>query len=146
MEEHTMGFDWDAYIGAWNAHAWETADQYMTATAIYEDRALGIRVQGLDAIRGYLSMSARTFSSDSTLDLTDRFETADHFALEWTMRGTHDGSSPQLPATGRRFEIRGVTVGRLEHGLVAESHDYWDVAGFLAQVGLMPQPAAAGAH
>ena len=43
-----------------------------------------------------------------------------------------------VPATGKAFAIRGVSIGVREDGLVLQNHDYWNLAGFLMQVGLMP--------
>ena len=62
------------------------------------------------------------------------------------MSGTHDRPSrqPPLPATGKKYSIRGVAVGRLEGDRIKEDTLYYDLAGFLAQVGLMPAPAATG--
>ena len=56
------------------------------------------------------------------------------------MSGTNDGADPQhgLPATGHRFEIPGVTIGRMRDGKIAENKDYYNLAGYLMQVGLIP--------
>ncbi len=126
--------------------AWYCDRQLHGGGTCLQDRALHVRVKGLAEITGFFAASKRTFSSDSTLQVTDAFETPAHYAVEWVMRGTHDGSSERLPAAGRESEVQGVSVGRLEGGLIVENHDYWDLTDFLAQVGLMPQPAAAGAR
>ena len=67
------------------------------------------------------------------------------YALEWVMQGTHDRASAQIPATGKPFAIRGVSVGELRDGKIARNTDYWSLAEFLMQVGLMPAPAGAAA-
>jgi hypothetical protein len=33
-------------------------------------------------------------------------------------------------------------VGRLVDGKISENHDYWNLAAYLMQVGLMPAPPA----
>ena len=48
-----------------------------------------------------------------------------------------------LPSTGKRFEFTGVDIGRLRDSRVIENKSYWNVADYLAQVGLMPHPAQA---
>jgi hypothetical protein len=83
----------------------------------------------------------RTFSSDYTFELTSAVTTERGYALEWTMRGTHDHATEQLAATGRRFELRGASVGSLRTGKIVENRDYYNFADFLTQVGLMPDPA-----
>jgi hypothetical protein len=68
----------------------------------------------------------------------------DSFSAEWTMSGTNDGADPELglPATGHRFAIPGVSVGRCRDGKTAENRDYYNLAAYLMQVGLMPAPGA----
>ncbi len=39
--------------------------------------------------------------------------------------------------SGQRVAVRGLTVFELEDGLIARSADYYDVAGILAQLGLL---------
>lgn len=138
-----MAIDRRAYVEAWNRHDWDAVLGFFAADAVYEDRATHDRAEGRVAIQDWLAAVSRTFSSDCAFQLTDSFETEDGYAFEWVWRGTHDGSSARLPATGKRFEVRGVSVGRLASGKIVENHDYWDMTGFLMQVGLMPVPAAA---
>jgi steroid delta-isomerase-like uncharacterized protein len=66
--------------------------------------------------------------------------TGDTYAFEWTMSGTNDRADQQrgLPATGEKYEIPGVSIGRLRDGKIVENRSYWDLAGYLRQVGLMP--------
>jgi hypothetical protein len=44
-----------------------------------------------------------------------------------------------IPATGKAFSFRSVSVGRLAAGgLVAQQRDYWDLMSFLGQSGVVP--------
>jgi steroid delta-isomerase-like uncharacterized protein len=54
------------------------------------------------------------------------------------MSGTHKGDFPGMPATGKRFSIRGVTILELEAGRIRRNADYWDAASVMRQVGLLP--------
>jgi steroid delta-isomerase-like uncharacterized protein len=53
------------------------------------------------------------------------------------MTGTLSGNSPELPATGKSFSVRGATIAQLKNGKIQRNADYWDLATFLRQVGLM---------
>ncbi|MGY1809325.1 ester cyclase [Blastococcus sp. SYSU D00669] len=72
----------------------------------------------------------------------------DGYAVERVLEGTKDRADPEfgLPATGNRFSLRGVSTGRLRDGRIAENHDCWNMADFLAQLGqlsgLGAEPAA----
>jgi steroid delta-isomerase-like uncharacterized protein len=136
--------DWvRAYIDAWNHHSARGVAAYMATDAVFEDVALGVTLRGPDDIGKWADMIAETFSSDYSFELTSAITTESGYALEWTMRGTHDRATEQLAATGRRFELRGASVGALQAGKIRENRDYYNFAEFLTQVGLMAEPAEA---
>jgi len=55
--------------------------------------------------------------------------------------GTHKGEFLGIPATGRRVTVEAWTLDRYENGQLAESRIIMDVAGLLAQLGVLPRPA-----
>ena len=55
---------------------------------------------------------------------------------EGVVSGTHLGDYPGLPATGRHFSVRIVSVAQIEGGRVQRYSDYWDFATMAAQLGL----------
>ncbi len=56
------------------------------------------------------------------------------------MSGVHTGDVPGLPATGKPFLIHGGGIGEVRDGRIARVTEYWNMAEFLIQVGLMPAP------
>lgn len=58
--------------------------------------------------------------------------------MEWTMTAVHSGDWPGLPATGKRFSVRGVSVVRFKDGKIHRQSDYWDLATVLRQIGVLP--------
>jgi steroid delta-isomerase-like uncharacterized protein len=123
------------YTGAWNRHSAADVAAFMTADAVVVDTTLGETFRGAQEIRQWVESMVSSFSSDFSIVLRHAVVTSTGFATEWLMRGTHDGSSRQLAATGKRFEIRGATVGEVRDGKICGLREYWDRAGFLAQVG-----------
>jgi ketosteroid isomerase-like protein len=46
---------------------------------------------------------------------------------------------PGLPAaTGKQVEVRGASILEFADGKIRRCSDYWDMATFLKQLGLMP--------
>jgi steroid delta-isomerase-like uncharacterized protein len=135
--------DWNAYLDAWNRHDGAGVASFFTDDGVFTDHALGRRHQGRDSIAGFVESAAEEVSSDYELALLDTFQAGDRYALVWTFGGTNDRSNPDppLPATGKQFSVRGVSIGRLEGDRITENTDYWNLAEFLAQLGLMPAPA-----
>ena len=79
---------------------------------------------------------------DLHIEVTNLLVSGDSYAKEWVMTGVHSGDLPGLPATGRSFRIVGAGVGRLRDGKIFEVTEYWNLASFLQQVGVLA-PAAA---
>jgi steroid delta-isomerase-like uncharacterized protein len=136
-----MSTHWqEQYLAAWNTRDGRQVAEWMTRDCVYEDLTLGESHKGPADIAAFVDGVAPTFSDDYSFTLLDGASTADHYYMEWVMRGTHNGTAGPLPPTGKSFEIRGVSVGELEDGRICANRDYWDMATFLTQVGLMPGP------
>ena len=61
--------------------------------------------------------------------------------FSWT--GTQSGSFLGIPATGRRVEVKGVVIDRLEQGKMADSRILMDTFGLMQQLGVIPAPPPA---
>ena len=136
MPDHTW---WQEYLTAWNSRAGTRVAEWMTDDAVYEDVALGQTHAGRDAIAKFVD-EASAFSSDYRFEPVSDFSTETHYAAEWVMIGTHDGDGAGMPATGKPYRIRGVSVGTLRDGKIAQNRDYWNMAEFLVQIGVIPPP------
>ncbi|MGY1617220.1 ester cyclase [Geodermatophilus sp. SYSU D00691] len=133
------------YVEAWNSHDPAKVLACMTEDVIRDDKGVGERLQGADALRQGIADVAENFSSDYRIDLGELILATDEmYAAEWTMSGTNDREDKArgLPNTGRRFRIQGLSIGLLRDGKVAEERLYYNMADYLTQVGLMPQAPA----
>ncbi|HKG27378.1 MAG TPA: ester cyclase, partial [Thermomicrobiales bacterium] len=76
----------------------------------------------------------------------DSIESGDKVAVELEVTGTHIGTfrTPQgdVPATGRSVVWDSTDFVTLRDGKIASWHTYFDQMAFLAQLGLLPEPAA----
>jgi steroid delta-isomerase-like uncharacterized protein len=57
-----------------------------------------------------------------------------------TWGGTHRGEFMGMPATGRSVSVEAWTIDRFRDGQMVESRIIMDVAGMLAQLGVLPGP------
>jgi steroid delta-isomerase-like uncharacterized protein len=68
-------------------------------------------------------------------------------AIEGIASGTHQGplASPtgEIPLTGRSVTFPFAAWARVENGKIVRFHGYWDVAGFMQQIGAAQEPAEA---
>lgn len=143
ITEGGLEMDWNAYLDAWNRHDGQAVASFFTDDGMYADHTLGSRAEGRDAISGFVKEVEDGLSSDFRVAVLDSFEAGDRYAVVGTLAGTHDRSSPSPPmqATGKPFSITFVSVGRLEGAKIRENTDYWNMAEFLTQIGVMPTAA-----
>jgi steroid delta-isomerase-like uncharacterized protein len=136
-----MATDWmDRYLDAWNSHDASQVAGFMAADATYEDVALGQLHEVVDAIKGFVDETA-SFSSDYHFSPVTVQASGTQYAMEWEMSGTNTGDIAGLPATNKPYRIRGVSIGQLDaEGKVEHNRDYWNLADYLIQVGILPPP------
>ena len=83
---------------------------------------------------------------DACMDLL--VDEGDKFADEWTFTGTNTGpfrlpDGTEVPATGKRVEIKGMELVEVRDGKIVVDNLYYDFMAALVQLGLVPQGAAA---
>jgi ketosteroid isomerase-like protein len=93
---------------------------------------------GRNAVMSGTPVAIVTGSSHGCSELTAGFTADDWAAMEWLMSGTHERDLPGMPAAGKTFSVRGATILELRDGRITRNRDYWDLATFLKQIGLMP--------
>jgi len=135
------------YNDAWSSHDPDRLLACMTDDAVFDDKALGERMEGPDAIRAMLVDMHEHLSTDFRMEIGELLvATDDSWAAEWIMSGTNDRADEArgFPSTGRTFQVHGLSIGRLRNGKIAEDRVYWNMVEYLTQVGLMPEAPAAG--
>jgi len=135
------------YLDAWNARDVDGVVGFMSEDVVFADMPLGEQVQGAVAARAFAARIMSAYSSDFRREL-GRLVVDDGttYAFEFRETGTNDLSvvGGRFPATGRRFELSVVSIGRRRAGKIVEHRDYWDLTDYLRQVGLLPSATAQG--
>jgi steroid delta-isomerase-like uncharacterized protein len=112
--------------------------------ALFTESYVGVDVaepspqHGPDAVRRSFARYREAFP-DLGFTASATVTADDRIALFWIASGTHKGPLMHIPATGRPFEVRGVSLLRIERNRIAEALYLWDVAGLLRAVGLLPE-------
>jgi steroid delta-isomerase-like uncharacterized protein len=132
----------DGWAAAWSSHDAEKVIALFTDDCVFEDVTFNVVLRGKEQLRGFAD-GAFNAVPDITFELTGRVAAGERAAIEWVMAGTHVGDFPGLPATGKRFSVRGATILELESGKISRESDYWDAATFMKQVGLLASQQAA---
>jgi steroid delta-isomerase-like uncharacterized protein len=127
----------EGWAAAWSSHDAEKVLALFTDDCVYEDVTFAVVTRGKEELRAFVN-GAFAAVPDIAFELTNRFAAGQFASMEWIMSGTHAGDFPGLPATGKRFSVRGAAIVELQGGQIKRNADYWDAATFMKQVGLLP--------
>lgn len=124
-------------IDAANSHDINKFTTFYTDDCIYEDMAMGRVNRGKEELKAFFQ-EMFVMSPDVKFELKSAFSFGDWAASEWVMTGTHAGDTPELPASGKSFTIRGASITQMRNGKVSRQSDYWNLMSLLQQTGLIP--------
>lgn len=126
----------ESYYAAWSRQDPEAVMKFFSESSIFEDLAFAAKFEGMVQIRSFVDLTYagapdfRVVPSNIAVD-------GSKFAAEWVMTGTHSGDMPGLPATGKRFEVRAISMAQLEGSTIMRINDYWSPLDFQRSVGLI---------
>jgi len=123
---------------AWNSHELEVVLPYYAED--YEGMDIGEpHVQhGRMAVKEMLLRYWRAFP-DLYFTVQNTVAQENRIAISWCAEGTHLGPIMNIPATGHKMEIRGISVIDVEDNIVIRGEYMWDLAGMLRHLGLLPE-------
>jgi steroid delta-isomerase-like uncharacterized protein len=137
----------------------EVAERAYAAMAAYDVPALmalcapacemtegGMSFQGPEQIGPYLQAYFTAFP-DMRLNVLKMVEEGDSVVAEIRFTGTQSGPlampGGELPASGKQIDLRSADFVTVEDGLITSWRVYIDMAEFMRQLGLMPDPTQA---
>lgn len=96
-------------------------------------------VRGLEEAGRFVAVYKTAFP-DLSVTVEDMVAEEDKVVSRVTIRGTHEGEIEEFgPPTGRRIELEGLTMHRLENGRIVEEWERYDNLSLLQQLGLIPE-------
>lgn len=111
------------------------------------DVAAGQTFRGPEGCRRWLA-TFRAALPDARTDIVNIFSEGDRVACEHVGRGTHSGplvtSGGEIPATGRKVELRIAELYQVREGKITQLHAYYDSATMMRQLGLLPTVGSSG--
>ena len=73
---------------------------------------------------------------DLHFEIVDLLAEGDKVLTRWVLSGTHRGEFHGIAPTGKAIRVEGMSLDRIEDGLVAEGFDGWDALGLRRQLGV----------
>jgi steroid delta-isomerase-like uncharacterized protein len=114
----------------------DSAVEVFAVDAVDHDPAPG-QSPGREGFREFFRALARAFP-DAHFDPEYLVADDDHVCVAYTVTGTHKGPFHDIPATGKRIEVRGLQLGRFENAEIVERWGSTDELGIMQQIGAMP--------
>jgi steroid delta-isomerase-like uncharacterized protein len=94
-------------------------------------------LHGIEAVKAFIAAYRAAFP-DAISTVEDQVAEGDRVVTRWRARGTHHGRLGELPASGRAFDVGGITIERMAAGRIAEVWVARDELGLLRQLGAIP--------
>jgi steroid delta-isomerase-like uncharacterized protein len=127
------------YEEPWKGN-WDVIDELVSADYVGHDPTEPEPIRGREALRESIEKYVGAFPG-GTITIEEQITDGDRVATRWTARGTHMGEIAGIGPTGKEVTVSGVTIARLEGGIVAEEWATWDSLGLLIQLGAIPVSA-----
>jgi steroid delta-isomerase-like uncharacterized protein len=125
----------------WSGGNLAAADELMAPdAAIYLPSGERVDREGLKAFAGAWWGAFPDWYST----LEELVAEGDRVAERWTGRGTHRGDLMGIPPTGKSVAAPGSVFYRIVGGRIAEFRGQVDTMGLMRQLGVIPEPTAAG--
>ena len=120
------------------------ADEVFAPDVVFHGAVPGGDLEGIGAVKGFISAYRAAFP-DAISTVEDQVAEDDMVVTRWRARGTHAGPLGELPASGRGFDVGGITIERFAGGRIAEVWVARDELGLMRQLGAIPVREPAGA-
>ena len=130
---------------AFNSHDIDKLLSFYTDDIVYEDVPFGKIIHGKEEYRPFIKEFIAG-APDIKMELKSIMVSGDRYCMETIVSGTHTGHWQDLPATGKSFSSRGVSVGELRDGKIKQNTDYYDGSSLIGQLGIQPPAMAADPH
>ena len=123
-------------------HSWELLDNPDVLDEVYASDLVWHEpdqdVRGSEEAKRFVD-TYKTAFPDLHATVEDAIAEGDQVVTRWTIRGTHQGEVEEFgPPTGRRVEVQGITIHRIEDGKIVEEWERYDNLSAMQQLGLAP--------
>ncbi len=130
-------------MAAFNARDWDRFAESYAESVVFHTPTNPEPVKGRAALVEQVQEDFANPFPDARVEDIRTFGQGDWVAMEFTGTGTNTGplkgpGGETIPATNKSARIPFCIVSKLEGGKITESHQYLDLVGLMAQLGLGP--------
>jgi len=117
----------------WNQQDEAAIDRFIPVDAQGNDPDFGA---GREGFRKQWRQWIEAFP-DLHFEVVELVAEGDKVLTRWVLTGTHQGEYLGMPPAGKQIRVEGMSLDRIQNGMVVEGFDGWDNYGFRKQLGLV---------
>jgi steroid delta-isomerase-like uncharacterized protein len=126
----------------YNKHNFKLLDEIFAKDSISHDPSQPNLGRGPDGARESMQLYTTAFP-DSKIVIEREVAEGDYVVQHLRTSGTHTGPLGPIPATGKKTNVTGVIISKLQGGKVVETWSLWDQLSLMQQLGVVPMPETA---
>jgi steroid delta-isomerase-like uncharacterized protein len=125
------------YEEVWNKRKLEVVSELISPSHALHDPLVSGSQIGPELYKRRVVELTTTFP-DLRFTIEDMITEKEKFVVSWIISGTHKGEFMDIPATGRKVSVEGITIHHITNGKILDSCARWDALGLLRQLGHAP--------
>ena len=122
------------YEEAWNKRRLEVVDELISPSHALNDPLASDSQVGPKLYKRRVVEFTASFP-DLHFTIEDMIAEKGKVVVCWTISGTHKGEFTDIPATGKKVSLEGITIHHITNGKILDSYARWDALGLLRQLG-----------
>jgi steroid delta-isomerase-like uncharacterized protein len=135
------------YDEVWNKRRLEVVDALISPSHALNDPLASDSQVGPKLYKRRVVELTKSFP-DLRFTIEDMIAENGKVVVSWIISGTHKSEFMDIPATGRKVSVEGITIHLIANGKILDSYARWDPLGLLRQLGqasLLAKTTMAGA-
>ena len=127
------------YEEVWNKRKLEVVDELISPShALHDPIASGSQI-GPELYKRRVVKLTTSFP-DLRFTIEDIITEKAKIVVSWTISGTHKGEFMEVPPTGKKISLEGITIHHITNGKILDSYARWDALGLMLQLGFGSPP------
>ena len=138
MEEEVQIWT-DRVLKMWNETNLAIVDTVYAQEIVRHDCGAPEDIVGLENLKNYLKNFFNAFP-DLNVTVDEAIMKGNKLIQRWTLTGTNTGSMAEMPPTGKKVQLSGVSIIDMVNGKATEIWDYYNVLEMYQQLGFTLVP------
>ena len=134
------------YEEAWNKRRLEVVDELISPSHALNDPIVSGSQTGPELYKRRVVELTTSFP-DLRFTIEDIITDKGKVVVSWIISGTHQSEFMDIPATGSKILVEGITIHHITSGKILDSYARWDALGLMRKLADVPplrHPIVAG--